>query len=54
MTQHDRISVYLRGLARLCAKVAARPELLPTFLRVLALVPGTVRELLRRELRRAA
>jgi hypothetical protein len=51
---HDRISVYPRGLARLCAEVADEPRLLPTFLRILAIVPATIRELQRAGLRRVA
>jgi hypothetical protein len=41
--------MYLRGLARLCEEVARQPRLLPVFVRVLAMAPATLRELLRRD-----
>jgi hypothetical protein len=37
---------YLQSLSRLCVEVAATPALLPTFLRVLRLVPATVAQLI--------
>jgi hypothetical protein len=38
-------SQYLTALGKLCAEVARNPTLLPTFIAILKLVPGTVREL---------
>lgn len=46
MTERDRIARYLEGLARLCFETSRNPRLLPYFLRVLQLVPCTVRELI--------
>ena len=46
MTERDlRICTYLRAIAALALECADRPWLWPTFLRVLAMVPGTMREL---------
>jgi hypothetical protein len=47
MTGVGHIARYLEGLAALCLETAARPELLPTFLPVLSLVPRTLAELAR-------
>jgi hypothetical protein len=44
--RHDHVGLYLEGLAALCLEVA-RPRLLPTFLCILALVPGTLADLQR-------
>jgi hypothetical protein len=51
VTGHERVSRYLMALAKVCAEVAAEPRLLPTFLRLIAMVPSTV-ETLERETRR--
>jgi hypothetical protein len=46
MNQPDhRVRVCLQNLAALCCEVADRPWLLPTFLRIVALVPSTIVEL---------
>jgi hypothetical protein len=50
---HARVSLYLRQLGLLCLEVADNPKLLPTFLRLIVLVPATVAEL-RRDSRRLA
>jgi hypothetical protein len=39
MTRHERVALYLEALAKVCLEVAAEPRLLPTFLRLVALVP---------------
>jgi hypothetical protein len=41
------MKAYLLGLSALCAEVAERPGLLPVFIQVILLVPGTIAELLR-------
>jgi hypothetical protein len=43
MREHDRIRDYLRALAALAYEVSDKPWLLPVFLQLLALVPGTLR-----------
>jgi hypothetical protein len=43
----NAVSSYLHQLAWLCLEVSAKPKLLPTFLRILALVPSTITELQR-------
>jgi hypothetical protein len=48
--QRDGITRYVEALGWLCVEVARQPRLLPTFLRILQLVPSTVRELERRRL----
>jgi hypothetical protein len=45
----DRVSQYLLALGALSMEVARRPALLPVFLRIVALVPGTIIELVRPE-----
>jgi hypothetical protein len=45
MIRRASITGYLLGLAALATEVAARPELLATFLGILALVPRTITEL---------
>jgi hypothetical protein len=48
------IERYLRGLGSLCSEVSSQPRLLPVFLAVLRLVPGTIAELQRESRRRLA
>ena len=50
--QDDRVDQYLLALGALCVELARRPQLLPVFLRVVAMAPRTI-ETLRGE-RRAA
>jgi hypothetical protein len=55
MTPHDRrVQIYLLALSRLCREVADEPRLLLPFLRILAMVPATLRELQREQKRMAA
>ena len=49
-----RVSQYLRAIAALALEVAEHPELLPLFVRIIALVPQTVAELSRDRRRIAA
>jgi hypothetical protein len=44
---NPRISDYLRGLGQLCIEVAATPALLPVFLAIIKLAPGTILQLRR-------
>ncbi len=46
--QEDRVDTYLLALGALCLELARAPQLLPTFLRLIKLVPRTVAELRRR------
>jgi hypothetical protein len=48
------LSVYLRQLGLLCFEVSRDLRLLPVFLGILKLVPGTLAELWREEKRLAA
>lgn len=48
IVQHVRLRRYLLSLASAAEECANRPELLPVFLGVLAMVPRTVEELERR------
>jgi hypothetical protein len=50
----DGVAQYLLGLSRLCAEVARNPKLLPSFMRVLRLVPSTLAALQRAQRRLAA
>lgn len=45
VNERDRIARYLEGVARLCIEVSRQPELLPSFLAVVMLVPSTLAEL---------
>jgi hypothetical protein len=54
VTRHERVALYLEALAKVCLEVAAEPRLLPTFLRLVALVPATVAALRHEERRLAA
>jgi hypothetical protein len=45
--QRDRVAQYLESLGNLCMECARRPELLPTFLRIIAMVPKTIEAMLR-------
>ena len=47
MIRQDHVARYLEGLAALCLEVARQPRLLPLFVRILKLVPGTLAELQR-------
>src|SRR5215469_12030069 len=38
----DAVRVYLRSLDALCYEVSAKPALLPTFLRIVRIVPATI------------
>jgi hypothetical protein len=49
----DGVAQYLLAIASLCVEVARSPRLLPVFLRVIAMAPGTI-EGLERVRRRAA
>jgi hypothetical protein len=51
--QDDRLNTYLLALGTLCLELARRPQLLPVFLRPVAMAPRTI-ETLRSERRRAA
>jgi hypothetical protein len=44
-----RIRAYLRAIAALALECADRPVLWPPFLRVLAMIPGTIGELMLRD-----
>jgi hypothetical protein len=43
--QEDRVNTYLLALGSLCLELARAPQLLPVFLRVIALAPRTIAEL---------
>ena len=49
MIRHDnRVDTYLLALGALCVELARAPQLLPVFLRLIAMAPRTVAELQRR------
>ena len=49
MIRHDnRVDTYLLALGALCGELARAPQLLPVFLRLIAMAPRTVAELQRR------
>lgn len=54
LSSHERIRRYLEGPARLVLEVSHDQRLLPVFLRIVALVPATVRHLRRGDQRRLA
>lgn len=43
--RHATVTTYLRGIAALALEVSRRPELLPTFVAIIELVPKTVSDL---------
>jgi len=54
VNSRDRISAYLRALGLLCFEVSRDRRLLPLFVRIIALAPGTIAELRRGDQRRIA
>jgi hypothetical protein len=52
--KQPNISRYLLSLSHLCREVSDKPALVPTFLRIVALVPQTIVDLQRADDRRMA
>jgi hypothetical protein len=52
--RQDAVARYVEALGWLCVEVSRKPTLLPLFLAILKLVPGTIASLRRAERRLAA